>query len=284
MVESDNDYVVQHLPTDKILLDVNFNHRIDFRPMDCTELARDIQERGLLSPIIVRPLREKAVPGRYAAETHIIEKGYQYVVIAGHRRLMAMRINEAETIPCFVRDEGISDFECKDINAVENLQRKELSLAEEAKAIEHYWMLRWTLDDVAQRVQKSTSWVRVRYQLLDLPRELMPIAAQGLLTPNDVKELSKLSRSDKNLILQHAAIIRDRRQNGQKQNVTSLLKKRDTYSTKKIRSRTEMQDMMDQIQQVLKNPPEPSILVTKQGNCFATQRDRVDLAGGAAHL
>ena len=38
-----------------------------------------------------------------------------------------------------------------------------------------------------------------------------------------------------------------------------------------IRSRTEMQDMMDQIQQVLKNPPEPSILVTKQGNCFATR-------------
>lgn len=258
---------------EKIYIDNEFNCRGSFSPMDCVELANDIAMRGLQQPVTVRPLRVDGRPGM-PSEQVLIDKGFTHKAIAGHRRITAYKINKTEKIPAILKDAYIDEFEAKDLNAIENLQRRELTLWQEARAIQHYWIADWTREDIAQRVQKSPGWVQIRIQLLELDHEIQEYANSGLIKQNDVRQLHGIH--DRTERLKTAAVIRDQRRSGKKSVSVNLNKAKPKASSTKHRLKGEILAFLSHVQQTMTNA-EAGIeltageLVTPQGNSFATR-------------
>lgn len=79
-------------------------------------LAEDIKVNGLIQPIVVSPKKD--------------ESGY--LLIAGGRRLRAMRYLEWETAPCLVTDDPVEELELREKELAENIQREDMSFTERA--------------------------------------------------------------------------------------------------------------------------------------------------------
>jgi len=148
------------------------------------ELADSIQQHGVLQPLVVRSL-----PGG----------GYQ--IVAGERRWRASRMAGLSEVPAIVRD--MSDSEVMEIALIENLQREDLNIMEEAAGyhalMEEYDM---TQDQVASRVGKSRSSVANALRLLNLPDEVAEMVREGKLSAGHARAL--LSISDPELLRQTA--------------------------------------------------------------------------------
>lgn len=271
-IASDKQLNIPLINPKKIFIDHDFNSREAFTPTSCIELAADIANRGILCPITIRPLRAED-RNDLKNEQHLLKQGYTHITIAGHRRLTAYLINEAEGIPCIIKDAYISLFDQKDINAVENLQRLELNLKEECDAIRHYWMAGWNREETAKRIQKSQGWVQIRYMLLEMPEEIQILAGQGLIKGTDIRELNKYKGEE---LMRMAAQIRDKRRAGEKRGVTHSIKKKEKFDSKKIRTREEMFTFMEVIRNTLKKATPDLVvnvesIVTPQGNTFAVR-------------
>lgn len=136
--------------------------RQTFVQSELDSLAESIRQNGLLQPILVR------------------HQGYGYELIAGERRLRACRIAGLEAIPCIVSN---CDHQNSAIYALlENLQRADLQLFEEAEGIQNLIRL-WgiTQEEAAKRLGKSQSAIANKLRLLKLtPVERQKIMEAGL--------------------------------------------------------------------------------------------------------
>jgi len=137
---------------------------------DLSELTASVREKGILEPILVRPV------------------GSRFQIIAGERRFRAATEAGLAEIPCIVRE--TSDAEAMEIALIENLQRKDLSPFEEADGLktlaETYG---YTHEKMAQRIGKSRSSLT----------ETLSLTAM----PEDVRELCRLADiHSKSLLLQ----------------------------------------------------------------------------------
>lgn len=245
----------------EIYLDHDFNCRGFFSEAECLELAKQIARDGLQQPITVRRLRH--------SETELLDKGYKYVVIAGHRRLTSYRINEADRIPAIIKPETISDFEAHNLNAIENLQRKDLNIWQEAQAIRHLWAKCYTLQEAAEEITKSVYWVQQRYFLLDAPPRVQEIASEGLLKSSDITALME-HKEDEEYVLKLAGMIRDKREKGQNRSILSSIPTKKDLTSKKVRKKKEILEMLLLIQNNFSNLDEWEIpsrtLFSAQGN------------------
>jgi ParB family chromosome partitioning protein len=124
--------------------------RVQFSEESIEELAQSIAERGVLQPILLRP----------------VEDGFQ--IIAGERRWRAAQRARLHTIPAIVRD--IDEAAMAELALIENIQREDLNAIEEA---EGYKLLidrhGHTQEGVGRIVHKSRSHVTNLLRLLDLP-------------------------------------------------------------------------------------------------------------------
>jgi ParB-like chromosome segregation protein Spo0J len=162
----------------------------------------------------------------------------------------------------------VSDFDCRDVNAVENLQRKDLTLYQEARSIKHYWLADWPRDEIATRVSKSPGWVQVRCMLLEMEPEIQQAADQGYLLQSDIRELYKYKGTER---LKRAGLVRDARKSGQTKNIVDKIKKKAKASSKKRRTEYEIQELMEYIRIHFErvDPEETMILsdfISPQGN------------------
>ena len=127
-------------------------------------LASSIGERGMLQPILVRPLPD----GRYE-------------LIAGERRWRAAQLAGLEQAPALVRDRA--DAEALEVALIENMAREDLNPVEEARAcaalVEELGLTR---EDVGRRVGRSRVAVSNLMRLLDLPDDALDLIAKGSLT------------------------------------------------------------------------------------------------------
>jgi ParB family transcriptional regulator, chromosome partitioning protein len=127
-------------------------------------LAESIKARGVLQPVLVRPL----VGGRYE-------------LIAGERRWRAARLAERETVPAVIRRHD--DAASLELALIENMAREELNPIDEARAcaalVEELGLSR---EDVGLRVGRSRVAVSNLIRLLELPDEALELIEQGTLT------------------------------------------------------------------------------------------------------
>ena len=139
------------------------------------------------------------------------EKGYD--IIAGERRFRASKLAGLEKIPAIIRD--FTDEQMMEIALLENLQRENLNVIEEAIAyksmIEH---LNLTQDELSKRVGKSRSHVTNILGLLRLPGEVQQMVSDGRITMGHARALSKLESNEEiiklaNRIVDDNLVVRD---------------------------------------------------------------------------
>jgi ParB family transcriptional regulator, chromosome partitioning protein len=127
-------------------------------------LATSLQERGVLQPVLVRPL-----------------PGGRYELIAGERRWRAARLAGLDQIPAIVRHHD--DAASIELAVVENMAREDLNPLEEARAcLALVDELGLTREDVGRRVGRSRVAVSNLIRLLDLPDEALELIERGELS------------------------------------------------------------------------------------------------------
>ena len=128
------------------------------------ELAESIRTRGVLQPVVVRPLA-----------------GGSFELVAGERRLRAAQMVELETIPALVRD--TDDWERLDLALAENMARVDLNAVEEARACAMLVDdLGLTKQEVGRRVGRSRVAISNLVRLLDLPEDALELIETGALS------------------------------------------------------------------------------------------------------
>jgi ParB family transcriptional regulator, chromosome partitioning protein len=138
--------------------------RRSFDEEQLTGLAESIKLRGVLQPVLVRPLA-----------------GGRYELIAGERRWRAARAAELETIPAIVRHRD--DSASLEMALIENMAREDLNPIDEARAcaalVEELGLTR---EDVGLRVGRSRVAVSNLIRLLDLPDHALALIERGHLS------------------------------------------------------------------------------------------------------
>jgi ParB/RepB/Spo0J family partition protein len=122
------------------------------------ELAQDIEARGLLQPIVVTPA-----------------KGGKYAIVAGHRRAAAVRRTAATAVPAVVLK--MAGAAVKAAQLAENVQREDLSLQEEGRALLALRNEGMSIGELADLVHKSRAWVCKRIACV----EGLPWTVEGLI-------------------------------------------------------------------------------------------------------
>ncbi len=144
-------------------------------PLKMDELARSIQARGVLEPVLVRPVAGK------------------YELVAGERRLRASQRIGMKEIPAIIVN--LTDKESLEVALVENLQREDLSPVDEARAyqilVEEFER---THDQIAEQVGKDRSTVSNLIRLLKLPEIVLDSLTTGALTVGHARALLGLPR------------------------------------------------------------------------------------------
>ena len=144
--------------------------RMHFDEASLAELAESIATRGVIQPIIVRPMGE----------------GYQ--LVAGERRWRAAQKARLHEIPAIVRD--LDRREVLALALIENIQREDLNPIEEAQA---YQRLaddeEMTQAEIAEMVDKSRSHVANLMRLLSLPDDVISLVGTGSLSMGHARAL-----------------------------------------------------------------------------------------------
>jgi ParB family chromosome partitioning protein len=147
--------------------------RLSIDPDYIKELAASIAELGLMNPVLLVP------------------RGDRFEIVAGDCRYQAFMALGRETIPAFIQE---LDAETVSISrATENLQRKDLSIIEEARiynVLHNDHNMDW--DQIAKRTGKSPGSVKRRYDLLKLPEILIKALHEKKIGYAVAEELSRI--------------------------------------------------------------------------------------------
>jgi ParB family chromosome partitioning protein len=178
-----------------------FQPRREIHKEPLGELAASIKANGVIQPIVVRPLPQGSGGGA------------KYEIVAGERRWQAALLAGLTNIPVIVRE--LSDSQAVAVALIENIQREELTSAEEARAfkrlIEEFSL---THAQVAETVGRSRAAVTNLIRLLDLPESVVTLIdskalsmghARALLGLEDGAERVRLSR----LVVERGLSVRD---------------------------------------------------------------------------
>ncbi len=193
---------VESISLGKIIAGI-YQPRKTFNQEELEELSNSIKENGLIQPIVVRKSDD---------ENH-------YEIIAGERRFRAAKIAGLTKISAIVKK--INNHEALELAIIENVQRSDLSLIEEAlsykQLIEEF---SYTQDQVAKRVGKSRSHVTNLLRLLTLPqivRELLDKKlismghARALINSKDPEKLAQQVIHDSLNVRDVENLVRDER-------------------------------------------------------------------------
>lgn len=176
------------------------------------ELANSIAEQGILQPLVVAP--------------SLISEDSGFTIIAGHRRHAAAQLANVDSLPCVIRED--LDTEPKQLVAmlVENTQRTDLTVTEEADAYQALLEFPgYTVKTVAKATGRSQSTVRKRLLLTKLSDE-----AKGKLEDQTLNVDQALVLVDFAADEQATERLLAAAENGRDWNftVTSEIRKRDT--------------------------------------------------------
>jgi ParB family chromosome partitioning protein len=132
------------------------------------ELSKSIKEKGVIEPIIVRPLKEK------------------YQIICGERRYRASVMAGLTEIPCVEKE--IDDKEMLEIALIENLHRKDLDAFEEAEALKKLAEeFTYTHSQIGETIGKSRSYITELLSINHIPPDVQSFCRQA-----DIKSASIL--------------------------------------------------------------------------------------------
>jgi len=161
----------RHVPVSSLKAG-RFNPRRSFSDEQLDELAASIRQRGLVQPLVVRPLGG----------------GDRYEIVAGERRWRAAQRANLHEVPVVIR--SLSDQEAAEIAIIENVQREDLNAIEEGEGY-HALMQGhgYTQEDLAKVIGKSRSHLANTLRLLKLPKSVQDLVRKGDLSAGHARAL-----------------------------------------------------------------------------------------------
>ena len=163
---------LRHMPVEFIKTNPRNPRRI-FTESDLADLTASIREKGMLQPIVVRPV---------AGETNA------YEIVAGERRWRASQKAGLHEVPVIIRE--FSDGEALEIALIENIQRADLNPIEEAEGYQQLTdHFSYTQQQLADSIGKSRSHIANTLRLLNLPERIRDYLAEGSLTAGHARAL-----------------------------------------------------------------------------------------------
>lgn len=202
LVPNENLKLVELIDIDKITAGI-YQPRVNFDEAELSELAESIKVNGLIQPIILRKIGNED----------------KYEIIAGERRFRATILAGIKKISAIVKK--INNHEALELAIIENIQRSDLSLIEEAagyqKLINEF---AYSQEQIAQRVGKSRSHIANLLRLLNLPQSVRDLLdkklismghARAIINSNNPESLAKRIIEDSLTVRNAEDLVRDER-------------------------------------------------------------------------
>lgn len=173
---------IYYIPVEDIIPN-RFQPRLAFDERELNELANSIIKYGVIQPIVLRSIGEK------------------YEIIAGERRYKASCIAGLKKIPAIINN--TDDNTSAEIALLENLQRKNLTVIEEAQSYKKLIDKGFTQDDIATKLGISQSSVANKMRLLNLPKEVQDALLYNRISERHARSMLALNNEDLQKSLLH---------------------------------------------------------------------------------
>jgi len=149
--------------------------RKNFSETSLDELSQSIKQKGILLPILVRPLNDK-----------------EFQIIAGERRWRAAQKAGLNEVPVIIKN--FNETEVLEIGLIENMQRENLSAIEEALGFEKLQKeYNYTQENLSKILSKSRAYVANALRLLSLPHKVQQLVQSGDLSSGHARALIVLA-------------------------------------------------------------------------------------------
>jgi ParB family chromosome partitioning protein len=154
-----------------------YQPRKKFDQSKLVELSQSIKEYGILTPILVRKFGDK------------------YQIVAGERRFRAAQLSKLKTVPAII--ESFNDNQMMEIALIENIQREDLNVIEEARAFAGIQTsFKVTQEQLSRRLGKSRSYIANLLRLLSLPGNVQDMIAEDKLSMGHARTLIGLNNQN----------------------------------------------------------------------------------------
>ncbi len=208
-----------------VLLDVNqirpskYQPRETFGDEGLKELAASIKEKGVIQPLLVRPVE--------GGSESLPEEGYE--LIAGERRLRAIKSLGISQVPALVKE--VKDDEVLELSLIENIQRENLNPIEEAHAYQRLGdEFGFTQEDLARRIGKDRTTISNKLRILKLPKKVLDNVSRETISEGHARALLALDNPKDQIeiceiVLRKSLSVRE---------LENLIKRGRFYTTRKI--------------------------------------------------
>ena len=150
-----------------------YQPRTIFDETKIDELSRSIKKNGMIQPIAVRKNNSSTEP---------------YEIVAGERRWLAAQKAGLHEVPIIILD--LNDSETLEVAIVENIQREDLNIIEEAKGYKRLnEEFGYDQDKISTMMSRSRSHISNTLRLLNLPKDIIAMLEQGELTAGQARPL-----------------------------------------------------------------------------------------------
>ena len=152
--------------------EMNYRKKMDKKGLE--ELTESIKQKGVLQPIIVRPIKGNG----------------HYEIIAGHRRYQAAMSAGLETIPAII--ESFDDEAALEVAMTENSQREDVNPIDEATGFKRMIDTGTEPETIASKIGRTVGYVMGRVKLLDLCKEAQAAILKGKISLGHAQVLLRL--------------------------------------------------------------------------------------------
>ena len=156
-----------------------YQPRTIFDETKLEELSKSIKQNGIIQPIAVRKNKSSSEP---------------YEIVAGERRWLAAQKAGLHEVPITILD--LNDNETLEVAIVENIQREDLNIVEEARGYKRLnEEFSYDQDKIATMMSRSRSHISNTLRLLNLPKDIIAMLEQGELTAGQARPLIGMSNA-----------------------------------------------------------------------------------------
>lgn len=171
----ENKEKIYYIPIEDIIPN-RFQPRLAFDEKELNELANSIIKYGVIQPIVLRNIGDK------------------YEIIAGERRYKASCLAGLKKVPAIINN--TDDNTSAEIALLENLQRKNLSVIEEAQSYKKLMDRGFTQEEIASKLGVSQSSIANKMRLLNLPKDVQNALLYNKISERHARSLLSLPDAD----------------------------------------------------------------------------------------
>lgn len=221
-----------------------YQPRTVFSPEELERLRQSVAQQGVLQPLLVRHMDDS------------------YELIAGERRLRAAKEANLTHVPVFVKD--LSDEQVLEVSIIENIQRENLNVLEEAEA--YYRLIKefsYTQEKVAKKIGKNRSTIANLLRLRSLPDEIKKSLLEDTISMGHARALLGAG-SEENQLCLFETVLKKELSVRQTEKLVNQAKKEPKKLRRKISAAEKI--FLDETSSLIAKQIQSKVNIQKNGN------------------